>query len=317
VVIGASIGMAHHPEHGLNSSDLVRRADMAMYSAKARGGGATAWFEPALDARIVERAALLADLRHAQARGEFAVHYQPRVEVCSGAIVSAEALLRWRHAVRGQVPAPIFIKLLEETGLIDGVGLWVLEQAVGRLAQWRQQGLVLDSIAVNLSTRQLHAPGLPDKVAAVLARHGVPPSSLELEVTESIFMGDGAVAIQALRQLHDSGIRIALDDFGTGYSSLSYLHNLPIAVLKVDRSFVAELGQRDSALALTRSIVALARALDLRVVAEGVETQQQAELLTELGCDELQGYLYAPALDEGAFAALAAQPLRATLAAEA
>jgi len=316
LVIGASIGMAHHPEHGLNSSDLMRRADMAMYSAKARGGGATAWFEPALDARIVERASLLADLRHAQARSEFDVHYQPRIDVCTGTIVSAEALLRWRHPVRGLVPAPTFIKLLEETGLIDDVGLWVLEQAVGQLAHWRQQGMALDSIAVNLSTRQLHAPDLPDKVAAILARFAVRPTSLELEVTESIFMGDGAVAIQALRQLHDSGIRIALDDFGTGYSSLAYLHNLPIAVLKVDRSFVAELGQRDSALALTRSIVALARALDLRVVAEGVETQQQAGLLAELGCDELQGYLYAPALDAGAFAALAARPLRVAVTAE-
>jgi diguanylate cyclase (GGDEF)-like protein len=308
VAVGASIGLAKHPEHGLTSSDLMRRADMAMYSAKSRGGGTAAWFEPALDARIAERTALLADLRHAQMRGQFEVHYQPRVDTRSGAIVCAEALLRWRHPERGFVPVPTFINLLEETGLINTVGLWVIERAVSQLARWQAQGLALESIAVNLSTRQLQVPNLPEQVAAILARCRLEPAHLELEVTESIFMGDASQAIRVLRQLHDSGIRIALDDFGTGYSSLSYLHKLPIGLLKVDRSFVSELGQRDSALALTRSIVALARALKLRVVAEGVETQQQLGLLTELGCDELQGFLFAPALEPTAFATLVAQP---------
>jgi diguanylate cyclase (GGDEF)-like protein len=313
-LVGASIGMAHHPEHGSNSLDLMRRADMAMYSAKAHGGGAAAWFEPSLDARVFERAALLADLRQAQTRGELALHYQPRIHARSGKVIGAEALLRWRHPRRGLVPAPTFIKLLEETGLIDGVGLWVVDQAAAQLARWRAHGMALESIAVNLSTRQLQATNLPASVAQVLARHGLRSSDLELEVTESIFMGDASAAIRTLRQLHDSGIRIALDDFGTGYSSLSYLHKLPIGIIKVDRSFVVELGQRDSALALARSIVALARALHLRVVAEGVETQQQVDLLTSLGCDELQGFLYAPALEPAAFAAFVAQPLRAAVA---
>jgi len=311
-VVGASIGMAHHPEHGANALDLMRRADMAMYSAKAKGGGTAAWFEPALDARVVERMALLADLRSALARGELTLHYQPRVQVRSGTIASAEALLRWQHPERGLVPAPVFIQLLEETGQIDGVGLWVIERALEQLSRWRSQGLALESIAVNLSTRQLQATQLPDQVSALLRRFGMQPSDLELEVTESIFMGDASAAIRTLKVLHDSGIRIALDDFGTGYSSLSYLHKLPIGVLKVDRSFVAELGLRDSALALARSVVALARALDLRVVAEGVETLQQLDLLTALGCDELQGFLIAPALDPAAFAAFFARPLRLT-----
>jgi diguanylate cyclase len=315
-LVGASIGMAHHPEHGSNSLDLMRRADMAMYSAKARGGGAAAWFEPALDARVAERATLLADLRHAQARGELALHYQPRIHTRSGRVIGAEALLRWRHPQRGLVPAPTFIKLLEETGLIDGVGLWVIEQAAAQLARWRADGMALESIAVNLSTRQLHVGSLPASVAEILARHGLRTNDLELEVTESIFMGDASAAIRTLRQLHDSGIRIALDDFGTGYSSLSYLHKLPIGIIKVDRSFVVELGQRDSALALTRSIVALARALQLRVVAEGVETAEQADWLIALGCDELQGFLYAPALDPKNFAAFVAQPVRAGAAAQ-
>ncbi|HSW23903.1 MAG TPA: EAL domain-containing protein, partial [Burkholderiaceae bacterium] len=308
-LVGASIGMAHHPEHGSNTSDLMRRADMAMYSAKARGGGKAAWFEPALDARVAERAELLAGLRHAQERGELELHYQPRIHARSGKVVGAEALLRWRHPERGMVPAPAFVTLLEETGLIDGVGLLVIEQAAAQLARWRAQGTALESIAVNLSTRQLQATSLPANVAEILARHGLQSNDLELEITESIFMGD-ASAIRTLQQLHDSGIRIALDDFGTGYSSLSYLHKLPIEILKVDRSFVVELGRRDSALALTRSIVTLARALHLRVVAEGVETQEQADLLINLGCDELQGYLYAPALDPTAFAAFVARPLR-------
>jgi EAL domain-containing protein (putative c-di-GMP-specific phosphodiesterase class I) len=288
-----------------------------MYSAKARGGGGAAWFEPALDARVAERAALLADLRQAQARGELVLHYQPRIQTRSGKVICAEALLRWRHPVRGLVPAPTFIKLLEETGLIDGVGLWVIEQAAAQLARWRADGMALESIAVNLSTRQLHAASLPASVVEILARHGLRTSDLELEVTESIFMGDASAAIRTLRQLHDSGIRIALDDFGTGYSSLSYLHKLPIGIIKVDRSFVVELGQRDSALALTRSIVALARALQLRVVAEGVETAEQADWLTALGCDELQGFLFAPALDPRTFADFVAQPVRAGAAAQA
>jgi len=316
-VIGASIGLAHHPEHGASALELMRRADMAMYSAKAQGGGAAAWFKPALDTRVAERAALLADLRHALARGELELHYQPRVHARSDSIKCAEALLRWRHPTRGFVPVPNFIKLLEETGLIDTVGLWVIEQAAGQLARWRAQGIALDSIAVNLSTRQLQAADPADRVAAILRRCGLRPGDLELEVTESIFMGDAVQAIRTLRQLHDNGVRIALDDFGTGYSSLSYLHTLPIHVIKVDRSFVVELGIRDSALALTRSIVALARALGLRVVAEGVETQQQLEFLTELGCDELQGWLFAPALEPSAFAAFLEQPLPALAAATA
>ncbi len=191
-LVGASIGMAHHPEHGSNTSDLMRRADMAMYSAKARGGGKAAWFEPALDARVAERAELLAGLRHAQERGELELHYQPRIHARSGKVIGAEALLRWRHPERGMVPAPTFVALLEETGLIDGVGLLVIEQAAAQLARWRAQGTALESIAVNLSTRQLQATSLPANVAEILARHGLQSNDLELEVTESIFMGDAS-----------------------------------------------------------------------------------------------------------------------------
>jgi diguanylate cyclase (GGDEF)-like protein len=315
VVIGTSIGIAHYPAHGASALDLMRRADLAMFSAKARGGGAVARFDPSMDARVAERSALLADLRQAVERREFEVHYQPRVHVRSNTVKCAEALLRWRHPGRGLVPPSTFIPLLEETGLIDQIGLWVIDQAAGQLRRWRAQQVPLESVAVNLSTRQLETDGLPTAIAAVLARHGLRPGDLELEVTESIFMGDKSAAVRALEELHDSGIRIALDDFGTGYSSLSYLHKLPIELIKVDRSFVSELGQRDSALALTRSIIVLARALGMRVVAEGVETEGQLEILTELGCDELQGWLYAPALEAAAFARFMQQPVRAALTA--
>jgi EAL domain-containing protein (putative c-di-GMP-specific phosphodiesterase class I) len=196
-----------------------------------------------------------------------------------------------------------FIELLEETAQIHGVGLWVMETACKQLASWRRQGMKIESVAVNLSARQLHASDFVEQVLAILARSGLAPSNLELEVTETIFMGDSAAAITVLQRLRQAGLRIALDDFGTGYSSLSYLHKLPIGILKVDRSFVVDLGQRASSMALTRSILALARALDMRVVAEGVETQMQADLLSELGCDELQGYLFSRPLAASDFAA--------------
>lgn len=313
LVIGASIGIAHHPEHGTSALELMRRADLAMFSAKVRGGRAIAWFESSMDAHLAERAALLADLRQALERHEFEVHYQPRVHVRSNTVKCAEALLRWRCPSRGLVPPSTFIPLLEETGLIDQVGPWVLDQAAAQLKQWRAEHLPLELIAVNLSTRQLEVEDFPAAVAATLAHHGLRPDNLEFEVTESIFMGDNSAAVRTLQVLHDSGIRIALDDFGTGYSSLSYLHKLPIELIKVDRSFVSELGQRDSALALTRAIIALARALNLKVVAEGVETESQLDILAGLDCDELQGWLYSPALAPAAFARFMRQPVRAVV----
>ena len=308
VVPGASVGLAHYPEDGQTVSDLLRRADMAMYKAKAAGGGGLVWFTAALDQQLAERTALLDDLRSALEREEFELFYQPRVDARTGATRSAEALLRWRHATRGLVPPGRFIDLLEETGLIDPVGLWAVDAACRQLVAWRAQGLALDALAVNVSTHQLKSPRFAEQVVATLARHALPAASLELEITESIFMGDSSAAIAAVHALSQAGIRIALDDFGTGYSSLSYLQKLPIGILKVDRSFVIELGVRDSAMAVTRSIVALARALKLQVVAEGVETWQQAELLIELGVDELQGYLFAKPLVSADFARHASGP---------
>jgi diguanylate cyclase (GGDEF)-like protein len=302
VTVGCSLGMAHHPDDGDTVSDLLRRADMAMYDAKRSGGSRSVWFDAAMDARTVERAGMLADLRLALERGEFELHYQPRLTLTTGAVRCSEALLRWRRGGAELVPPVRFIDLLEESGLIDTVGLWVVESACRQLAAWRAAGLRLDSVAVNVSTRQLHAASFVQDVLAIVERSGLQPSDLELEITESVFIGNTAGAVARLHSLRAAGLGIALDDFGTGYSSLSYLHTLPISTLKVDRSFVSALDERESAQALTRAIVALASALRLEVVAEGVETQQQADLLQALGCNKLQGFLIAKPLPPAAFA---------------
>jgi diguanylate cyclase (GGDEF)-like protein len=314
VAVAASIGLAHHPEDGQSATDMLRRADMAMYSAKARGGHCAAWFDAQMDVRLSERSEILADLRHALERGEFELHYQPRQRVQSADVRSAEALLRWRHPNRGLVPPGRFIQLLEETGLIGPVGAWAIETACRQVATWRARNLSLRTVAVNVSTRQLHDPLFVEQLAATLQRTGIPPDALEIEVTESIFVGDSGAAIATLRAASRLGVKIALDDFGTGYSSLSYLQRLPIGILKVDRSFVVELATRTTAMAVTRSIVALARALDMQVVAEGVETLEQAQRLSELGCDELQGYLVARPMPAGEIPDfLSRQPVVATV----
>jgi diguanylate cyclase (GGDEF)-like protein len=300
--VGCSIGMSHFPADGSTADELMRRADQAVYAAKGAGGGRSIWFEPAMDLQLAQRAELLANLRLALDRQEFELHYQPRVSAREGTARSAEALLRWRPAGAAAVPPAAFIELLEQSGLIDGVGLWAIESACQQLLRWRSEGLPIDSVAVNVSTRQLQSASFVPSVLAILRRCGVAAGQLELEITESIFIDEPTETIGRLSELRDAGVRLSLDDFGTGYSSLSYLHTLPISCLKIDRSFVEGLGQRDSALALARTIVALAGALRLKVVAEGVETEVQASMLRELGCHELQGYLFAKPLPVPAFA---------------
>jgi diguanylate cyclase len=300
--VGCSIGLSHFPADGQAAGDLMRRADQAVYVAKSKGGGRRVWFEPAMDVRLAQRAALLAELKHALDRHEFELHYQPRVSAHGQAVRSAEALLRWRPGGTELVPPSVFIELLEQSGLIESVGLWAIETACRQLLRWRSEGLQVESVAVNVSTRQLQSASFVPDVLAVLAQCGVEPGRLELEITESIFIDKPVETIARLHALREAGVQLSLDDFGTGYSSLSYLHTLPIACLKIDRSFVAELGERDSALALARTIVALAGALRLKVVAEGVETEAQASMLRELGCHELQGFLYARPLPVSAFA---------------
>lgn len=314
--LGASIGIALAPVHGDNRTDLLRHADMAMYTAKDAGRGRHAMFEEPLDARLLERSALLADLRQAAARKELVLHYQPRVCVGDGRIVSAEALIRWRHPTRGLLAPGVFIPLAEESDLIEAIGLWVIRAACAQLARWRREGVPLQRLSVNVSPRQLQSGRLMEDVETALVQHGVPWNMLELEVTESLLVGDARQASEQLGRLRERGVLIALDDFGTGYSSMATLRNLPIDVMKVDRAFVQDLSDDPSALAVTRAILTLAQALGKHTVAEGIETQAQADLLRQLGCDEFQGFLFSKAVPAAEFAALcrfsAQQPVDST-----
>lgn len=293
LVLGASIGWARFPEDGTSMQALMRHADMAMYAAKEQGRSRACRFAPAMDAAAAQRAWVVNDLRLAIERSQFVLHYQPRVSAATGMADTAEALVRWQHPQRGLLSPGLFVGIAEETGLIVDLGRWVLREACRQLAQWRRDGVSIESISVNLSARQLADPSVVDEVRSALKDHGLAPSNLELEVTESFFIGDASTAAERLTQLRELGIMIALDDFGTGYSSMAYLSRMPVDVIKIDRAFVKQLGEDRSADTVTRAIVTLAHSLDLRLVAEGVETMAQAEALKAMGCEQLQGYLYA------------------------
>ena len=295
-VLGASVGVALAPSDGRTREELLRCADIALYAAKAAGRGRHAVFSPELDAAARERVRLQSGLRQALERGEFVLYYQPRIEPLAGRITSAEALLRWQHPQRGLLLPEAFIELAEETALIEGLGAWVIDEACAQMARWREQGLHLRRVSVNVSPRQLVSGQLPAQVRAALERHALPPQALELEVTESLLTGNVGQAVAQLAELRDLGVSIALDDFGTGYSSMAMLQQLPIDVMKIDRAFVRDLGRAgaegEGALAIIRAIVAMARSLGLHLVAEGVETAAQAAVLQDMGCDEFQGFLY-------------------------
>lgn len=300
-VLGASLGIALSPGHGRTAAELLRCADIALYAAKAGGRGRHQVFQRALDLAARERVSLLAELRQALTRNEFVLHYQPRVRPADGAIDSAEALIRWQHPVRGLLYPGHFIEVAETGGLIGEIGLWVLDAACAQIAAWRNQGLLLGRVSVNVSPQQLADGALVAHVRDALARHHVPPQALELEVTESLLVGDAAAARAQLAELRQWGISIALDDFGTGYSSMAILRQLPIDVMKIDRAFVTDLGRDDGAMAMASAIVAMAKALRLHLVAEGIETEGQATILREMGCDELQGFFYSRPLPPEAF----------------
>jgi EAL domain-containing protein (putative c-di-GMP-specific phosphodiesterase class I) len=231
-------------------------------------------------------------------------HYQARVRPDDGVVTSAEALIRWQHPERGLIAPGEFIELAETSGLIEGIGHWMIEATCAQIAAWRKLGIELARVSVNVSPRQLASGELLPQVRAALQRHAIPAEALELEITESLLVGDIGGARVQLAELRSWGVSIALDDFGTGFSSLSTLRLLPVDVMKIDRSFVAELGSESGAMAVTRTIVTLARALNLHLVAEGVETEAQAAVLRSLGCDEFQGYLYARPLPPEAFTQL-------------
>jgi diguanylate cyclase (GGDEF)-like protein len=290
VVIGASIGIALAPDDGETADVLLRNADMALYRAKAEGRGTSHFFESEMDRRIQARRSLELDLRKAFVNGEFELYYQPLVNLGSNAVTGFEALLRWRHPERGMVSPVEFIPLAEEIGLIVPLGEWVLRQACMQAASW--PGDV--KVAVNLSPAQFRSRGVVQAVISALAHSGLRPQRLELEITESVLLGETEANLATLHQLREIGTRISMDDFGTGYSSLSYLRSFPFDKIKIDRSFVRELVQRPDCVAIVRAVTGLGASLGIATTAEGVETPEQLERLRREGCTEVQGYLFSP-----------------------
>ncbi len=312
--VGVSVGVAF-AEPGMSADELLRNADAAMYQAKGNGKGHHAVFDPALVAAASERLALGIDLTHALARGELALAYQPVVDLATGAVTGAEALLRWRHPARGAVSPAQFIPLAEESGLIVELGRWVLEEACRAAAAWPPGADgPAPGVAVNVSGRQLLRADFPAHVAAALAASGLAPGRLTLEITETVLMRDTEAGLTVLRTLKALGVRLAIDDFGTGYSSLRYLQQFPVDVLKIDKSFVDGVARPGHDAALARTIVALGRTLGLRTVAEGVEHETQRERLAAMGCESGQGYLFARPADDAALRALLAARTGAVLA---
>jgi diguanylate cyclase (GGDEF)-like protein/PAS domain S-box-containing protein len=314
IVPQASIGIATVAGGQTTVDALLRDADVAMYEAKSRGKGCCESFRPAMHTNATRRLQLEEDLRGAIARGEFVVHYQPIVRLTDGSLAGVEALVRWRHPERGLLPPSEFIHLAEETGLIEPIGRWVLTEACRQVAELQRGGGVKDlRLNVNLSSRQLAGRALGDDVARALQGSGLPPSSLVLEITETVLMQDSEEIIGRMAGLRDLGCQFAMDDFGTGYSSLAYLRRFPIQIVKIDRSFVASLGEAAEDTAVVRAILSLAQTFGMEVVAEGIEHQWQAEQLARLGCERGQGYYFGRAMDLENLCALLARQATETL----
>jgi diguanylate cyclase (GGDEF)-like protein len=292
IAISASIGVVIAPDHGRSAEDLLKRADLAMYAAKSEGRRTFRFFMPEYDTRAGQRRQIELDLRQALGRGEFEVHYQPLVDLAANVVTGCEALLRWRHPNRGMISPAEFIPVAEETGLISEIGEWVLRQACMEAASWPAH----ISVAVNVSPVQFRSNTLALKVAAAIAESGLSPERLELEVTETVLISDDNEALTILHQLRDLGVLIALDDFGTGYSSLSYLHRFPFDKIKIDRSFVGDIGKTEDSSPIVQAVVQMAAARQIATTAEGVETESQREILRQLGCSQMQGFLFSPAV---------------------
>ncbi|MBH3361972.1 putative bifunctional diguanylate cyclase/phosphodiesterase [Pseudomonas sp. URMO17WK12:I11] len=289
--LSASIGIVLYPGNGQDQHELLRNADAAMYHAKRVGKNGYSFFDASMNSNARQQLQLLQDLRLAVAAGQFRLHYQPKFDAKRCQPVGAEALLRWEHPQHGLLAPDRFIGLAEKTGLIIPIGNWVLDEACRQMRLWLDEGIEGWRIAVNLSAIQFCHAGLLDSVARALERHALPANCLTLEITETTAMSDVEVSLTVLQQLSDMGVDLSIDDFGTGYSSLMYLKRLPANELKIDRGFVRELEDEGEDAAIVSAIVALGRALGLRIVAEGVETSSQQAFLTRLGCDSLQGYL--------------------------
>jgi len=300
VVVGASIGIALYPNDGDTEEVLLKNADAAMYHAKANGRNNFQFYTETLNATAFARLSLEADLRHAIETDEFVLHYQPKISVLDGTVVGAEALSRWHHPELGMVGPAEFIPIAEETGLIVPLGELVLRTACNQIKQWEDAGFRMP-ISINVSFRQFRDQSLIAQVRQALAATGISPHLLEIEFTESVVMEDTRASDRLLAELKALGLSISMDDFGTGYSSLSHLKRLPIDILKLDRSFVRDLLTSADDEAIVTAIIAMAHHMKLTVVAEGVETQGQLDILSQHGCDIIQSYLVSPAVPSGEF----------------
>jgi EAL domain-containing protein (putative c-di-GMP-specific phosphodiesterase class I) len=302
--VTASIGVSIYPDDGLDAETLVKNADTAMYQAKENGRQSYQFFEPAMNVRAVERQSIEEDLRRALDRQEFVLHYQPKVNLRTGAITGVEALIRWTHPTRGSLSPAQFIPVAEDCGLILPIGAWVLREACRQARAWVDAGLPVTTIAVNVSAMDFRDTSFLDGLFAILAETGLDPTSLELEMTESILMKRPDSTVSTLQALRERGIQVAVDDFGTGYSSLSYLRKFPVDALKIDQSFVRQISTAGDDTTLVTAVISMARSLNLRVVAEGVETPTELEFLRAHQCDEAQGYYFSRPLPPQQFASL-------------
>ena len=292
----ASVGISVFPQDGEDADTLLKRADMAMYEAKARGSGHYQFYEPSMGRAVLRRIELEKHLRHALQRREFEVRYQPRIDIRSDSMVGMEALARWNSPELGSVQPREFIPVAEETRLIIPIGEWVLETACEEYARWQSLGWSELRLSVNISSEQFASSDVAKTVTDALRRSGIPPGALELEVTESLILAEDERTSLTLRDLRAIGVALALDDFGTGYSSLSFLTRFPLDVLKIDRSIASAVEVDPAAASIVEAVVTMGRRLGLRIVAEGVDSMGQALRIRELGCDELQGFLISPAL---------------------
>jgi diguanylate cyclase len=300
----ASIGIALYPQDGSSVETLMAHADAAMYCVKQQGRNDVQFFTPGMDAATQDRGKLESDLHHALARGQFVLHYQPKVEAQTGLLRGAEALIRWLHPERGQVPPATFIPLAEECGLIEAIGNWVIREACRQARAWQDEGLTPTRVAVNLSAFQFRNGTLLATIREALEKYRLDPAFLEVEITESALMSDPEESVSILRKLSEMGVLVSVDDFGTGYSSMSYLQRFPIDKLKIDRTFISDVTSSNDDASIVSAIVSLGHTLKLKVIAEGVETPEQLEFLQMLGCDQYQGYHFSKPMPASEFAEL-------------
>jgi EAL domain-containing protein (putative c-di-GMP-specific phosphodiesterase class I) len=301
--MGASVGVAVDDRRvaGSRRGRLLADAAQAMRGVKLGGGGAMAFLDMVRGADMRERAELLQDLHHAVERGELELYFQPKIDARSLQVTAAEALLRWQHPKRGLIGPALFVPLAERHGMIDAIGRWVIAEACRQAGIWRERGLRM-RVAVNISGHQLRREDLVPFIERCLQRHGIPASRMTCEITESVAMEDTDLTRRAFERLRRAGLHVSIDDFGTGHSSLAALRRLPAAELKIDRAFVTDLDLGETARPIIQAVVQMAHTLGLRVVAEGVETERQRDALVSLGCDELQGYLFAKPMTASALA---------------